>query len=41
MMEQIKAKEGATLAEKAVNYAIKMGVTANDIASIRNILLGG
>lgn len=41
MMEQIKAKEGATLAEKAANYAIKMGVTANDIASIRNILLEG
>lgn len=39
MMEQIKAKEGATLAEKAANYAIKMGVTANDITSIRNILL--
>lgn len=41
MMEQIKVKEGATLAEKAANYAIKMGVTANDIASIRNILLEG
>ncbi len=39
MMEQIKAKSGETLAEKAANYAVEMGVSAEDIASIRNILL--
>lgn len=39
MMDQINAKSGATLAEKAANYAVEMGVTAEDIASIRNILL--
>ena len=39
MMEQIKAKSGGTLAEKAANYAIEMGITAADIASIRSILL--
>lgn len=39
MMDQIKAKTGDTLAEKAENYAIEMGVTAADIAAIRRILV--
>ena len=39
MMDQINAKKGETLAEKAANYAIEMGVTAEDIAAIREILL--
>lgn len=39
MMDQIKAKTGDTLAEKAENYAIEMGVTAADIAAIRKILV--
>lgn len=41
MIQQIKAKTGATLAEKAAKYAIQMGITAEDVAAIRNILLEG
>lgn len=39
MMDQINVKTGETLAEKAANYAIEMGVSAEDIAAIRKILI--
>ena len=40
MCDFLTSQTGATLAEKAANYAISLGVTAEEIASIRNILLG-
>lgn len=40
MCDFLTSQTGATLAEKAANYAISLGVTAEEIASIRSILLG-
>jgi len=39
MIEYIKAQPGDNLADKAAKYAVRMGITESDIASIRNILL--
>lgn len=41
LMLYIKAQPGETLADKAEQYAIKMGVTKSVVDSIRNILLEG
>lgn len=41
LMLYIKAQPGETLAEKAEQYAIRMGVTQQVVDSIRNILLEG
>lgn len=41
MINYINAQPGSSLSDKAEKYAIRMGVSAEDIAAIRSILLEG